>query len=94
MDSEGTLRIYDEPHTQPQAEIQPLCDGMAVLPMAKKLVVPHIGKRRGLRVPAGRSLRTTGASILNFKTEDWNPDENIFPAALAFECPFTALQYL
>ena len=52
--------------------------GMAVLPIAKKLVSALRWEERGLRVQLELIFEDHWASTLNFKTEDWNPDENIF----------------
>ena len=51
---------------------------MAVLPMAKKLVSAVRWEECGLRVQLELIFEYHWASILNFKTEDWNPDEYIF----------------
>ena len=51
---------------------------MAVLPMAKKLDSALRWEERGLRVQLELIFEDHWASTLNFKMEDWNPDENIF----------------
>ena len=46
--------------------------------MSKKLDRAVRWEERGLRVQLELIFEDHWASTLNFKTEDWNPDENIF----------------